>query len=82
LDIFTCFQHIISGYEILDDDVMAIARLRGEQLKQFDIPLCCIATLDEDEETPTRYAYVDDDFVLSVSKILDMLMWMMILYLV
>lgn len=47
---------------------MAIARLRGEQLKQFDIPLCCIATLDEDEETPTRYAYVDDDFVLSVSK--------------
>lgn len=45
---------------------MAIARLRGEQLKKFDIPLSCIATLDEDEETPARYAYVDDDFVLSV----------------
>lgn len=60
--ILDCFV----GYEILDDDIMAIARLRGEQLKKFDIPLSCIATLDEDEETPARYAYVDDDFVVSV----------------
>ena len=49
---------------------MAVARLRGPGLKKFDIPLSCIATLDEDEETPTRYAYVDDDFVLSVNLIL------------
>ncbi|CAC5396913.1 FBXO33 [Mytilus coruscus] len=61
-------EFTLLGYEILDDDIMAIARLRGEQLKKFDIPLSCIATLDEDEETPARYAYVDDDFVLSVSN--------------
>lgn len=49
---------------------MAIARLRGDQLKKFDIPLSCIATLDEEDDTPARYAYVDDDFVVSVCKLI------------
>lgn len=38
------------GYEILEDDVIAIARLRGHSLKSYNIPHCCICTVEEEEE--------------------------------
>lgn len=38
------------GYEISDEDVIAISRLRGTGLKTFDIPRCCITTVGETEE--------------------------------
>lgn len=37
------------GYEILEDDVIAIARLRGHSLKSYNIPHCCIAVEEEEE---------------------------------
>lgn len=38
------------GYEISEDDVIAIARLRGHSLKSYNIPHCCICTVEEEEE--------------------------------
>lgn len=38
------------GYEISEDDVIAIARLRGLSLKSYNIPHCCICTVEEEEE--------------------------------
>lgn len=37
------------GYEISEDDVIAIARLRGHSLKSYNIPHCCIAVEEEEE---------------------------------
>ena len=34
----------------MDDDLIAIARLRGKQLQTLDIPLSCIASVDEVED--------------------------------
>lgn len=36
----------VKGYEIMDEDVIAIARLRGEGLKELNIPECCIVGND------------------------------------
>ena len=38
------------GYEIADNDVVAIARLRGSNLQTLMIPQCCVVEVDEDEE--------------------------------
>ncbi|KAK3097965.1 hypothetical protein FSP39_014870 [Pinctada imbricata] len=38
------------GYKISDDDVIAIARLRGNKLETFGIPQCSICTVSDDGE--------------------------------
>ena len=38
------------GYEFLDDNLVAIARLRGAGLKHLQIPQICILTLEHEEE--------------------------------
>ena len=38
----------LSGYEISEHDLVAMARLRGEHLKEFHIPTSCIHWIDED----------------------------------
>ena len=37
----------ISGYEVAEENIVAIARLRGNTLKTLDIPQCCISTVEE-----------------------------------
>lgn len=45
------------GYEICSDDVVAIARLRGSNLKNFAIPHCCISTIEDDNENNVWMAF-------------------------
>ena len=33
-----------------EDDLVAIARLRGRQLQTFDVPYSCISSLSDDDE--------------------------------
>ena len=48
-----------------DDDVVAIARLRGRQLQTLDVPLCCISSVEPESEAHTvglEYGCVRSDF--------------------
>ncbi|KAL3866408.1 hypothetical protein ACJMK2_043709 [Sinanodonta woodiana] len=40
-------EFTLIGYEVLDDNVVAIARLRGQNLKTFNIPYSCVSTVYE-----------------------------------
>ena len=41
--------YLFVGYEISEDDVIAIARLRGHSLRSYNIPHCCICTVEEED---------------------------------
>ncbi|CAI9731240.1 Hypothetical predicted protein [Octopus vulgaris] len=57
------------GYQVCDDDMVAIARLRGQQLKTFDIPSSCIYSLhEEDEVTWMKFGSYDGEFFQKVSE--------------
>jgi len=47
------------GYEIMDEDVIAIARLRSEGLRDLNIPKCCIVEGDTFEVGRTSPGFVD-----------------------
>jgi len=53
----------ILGYEFLDENLIAIARLRGSSLKHLEVPQLCILTLEpeevEEEETNDASDMVD-----------------------
>jgi len=51
------------GYEITDDDVVAIARLRGKTITDFSMPRCCITSVDEEENSVwVGHGCVEEDF--------------------
>lgn len=53
-----------------DEDVIAISRLRGHNLKSFNMPLCCIVSVDEEEQTVlVGPEYLGEDFIQKVSKL-------------
>jgi len=54
----------IIGYEFLDENLVAIARLRGSGLKQLEVPQLCILTLEEEEDdaADSANADVEDNF--------------------
>lgn len=57
------------GYQACDDDMVAIARLRGQQLKTFDIPASCIYSLHEEEEVAwLKFGSFDGEFFQKVSE--------------
>lgn len=59
---------LFSGYQACDDDMVAIARLRGQQLKTFDIPASCIYSLHEEEEVAwLKFGSFDGEFFQKVS---------------
>ncbi|XP_064618606.1 F-box only protein 33-like [Lineus longissimus] len=63
-------QHFtLLGYDVTDDDVVAIVRLRGSQLKTFVVPHCCISSLDEEDGSIWQsFGNVDQAFYDEVSK--------------
>uniref|UniRef100_A0A1W7RAJ0 F-box only protein 33 n=1 Tax=Hadrurus spadix TaxID=141984 RepID=A0A1W7RAJ0_9SCOR len=40
----------VVGYYVCDADLIAIARLRGPQLKEFKVPACCISVNESDDD--------------------------------
>ena len=48
------------GYEFLDENLVAIARLRGGGLKHLEVPQICILSLEEEEEEAANLAEADD----------------------
>jgi len=59
------------GYDIDQDDVVAIARLKGNQLKRFEIPMCCISTIEVEEAAGVAWSnrgIVGTNFFTEVSK--------------
>ena len=53
-----------------NEDAIAIARLRGTQLKQFAIPHSCISTIEEDDMNNFSVAFgqVGEEFNVEVNK--------------
>ena len=49
-----------SGYDVSDNDLVAIARLRGRQLQTFDVPLSCISSFSDDDAH--EYGVVGSDY--------------------
>ena len=44
------YSLVFAGWAICDNDVIAISRLRGNNLKTLDIPHCCILTIGDSDE--------------------------------
>lgn len=65
---------VISGYEMCEDDIIAIARLRGSQLSTFDVPWCCVSqAFDYEDEFPVHppaYGQVSTGFIEEVTSLL------------
>ena len=74
-----CITHLMkrhcsfaAGYEMNDDDVVAIARLRGRQLHTLDVPLCCISSVEPESDPHTvglEYGRVGNDFNAEVGRL-------------
>ncbi|XP_033751138.1 F-box only protein 33-like [Pecten maximus] len=63
------------GYEIADEDVIAISRLRGMGLKKLDIPRVCITTVDEPEEDEMWGYPLQINFTAFSEQVSDGLSW-------
>jgi len=50
---------LFTGYEISEHDLIAISRLRGQSLKELQVPSCCISLLQL--PVPEDEGYSDDD---------------------
>lgn len=62
----------VSGYEMDRDDVIAMTRLRGDQLSNLVIPECCITDLEErDWGMCVNVGRVDRQLVYEVSFVLQ-----------
>lgn len=60
----------------MQEDLVAIARLRGQTLRKLDIPACCIASLEgDDEDSEIYYDMVDDDFCEEVGMMDHVIDW-------
>ena len=55
---------VSTGYDMCKDDAVAIARLRGNQLKELVLPHCCISTIEDDDDNNVWVAFgqVGSDF--------------------
>lgn len=49
----------LTGYRIDTEDVIAIARLRGTQLKTLDIPRCCLVSTEIEERGNMSWSALD-----------------------
>ncbi|XP_067665842.1 F-box only protein 33-like [Haliotis asinina] len=60
----------LMGYVIGENDIVAIARLRGQQLKTLNIPARCISTAEDEEESNSWFSVgcVSRDFAKKVSE--------------
>ncbi|XP_041373352.1 F-box only protein 33-like [Gigantopelta aegis] len=63
-------EHLtVIGYEVAEENIVAIARLRGDTLKTLDIPRCCISTVEEKADSAwVSLGVVSDDFHTMVSQ--------------
>lgn len=60
LFLFFCLWNrcvLFVGYEISEDDVIVIVRLRGYSLKLYNIFYCCICIVEEEEEYILWFSY-------------------------
>lgn len=59
---------MVAGYDLAEENVVAIARLRGPKLKKFEVPMSCVSSLQEEgEEILINQGCVHDDFFRKVS---------------
>jgi F-box protein 33 len=61
----------VIGYEVSQDDLIAIARLRGQQLCTLAVPSCCVATIEEEDDNFwVSFGNYGSEFISEVSRCL------------